>query len=49
MALHDSHLANTQIDINNSVIDMYNGIIRNFCKHMLMLVMKYEHSVPSVI
>ena len=33
VALHGSHLANTQININNSVIDMYNGIIRNFCKH----------------
>ena len=34
VALHGSHLANTQININNSS-EMYHGIIRNFCKHIV--------------
>ena len=48
MALRDNHLPNMQININNSVIELYNGIIRNFCKH-IMLDLKYENVVPSVI
>ena len=37
-----------QININNSVIELYNGIIRTSCKH-IMLDLKYENGVPSVI
>ena len=47
-SLRDSHLPNLQVNMNNSVIELYNGIIRNFCKH-IMLDLKYENVVPSVI
>ena len=49
VALHGSHLANMQMNINNSVIELNNGIIRHLCKHILMLDLKYENAVPSVI